>query len=347
MIIPVKLGKDSYDIIIEKGAILKAGELLNLKRKALIVTDSGVPFEYSKAVASQCSCAVTEILPMGEASKSLDNFERLCRIMLENDFSREDCVVAVGGGVVGDIAGFVASCYMRGVDFYNIPTTLLSQVDSSVGGKTAVDLCGIKNIVGTFYQPKGVIIDCDVLKTLDKRQFSCGAAEIIKMAAAFDREFFEMIESCNIRENLEIAIAGSLRIKAKVVEEDEKEKGLRKALNFGHTIGHGLESESSLLHGECVSVGMLPMCSEEAGKRIEQILKREGLVTNMNEAVGRGLTACFDKEKFSDAVAEAVMHDKKAEDGIVTAVKVEKIGKFRFEKMNREQIRAAIWEVLQ
>ena len=346
MIIPVKLGKNSYDIIIQKGSLSKAGEFFDLKRKVLIVTDEGVPIEYSKAVAAQCSYSVTEILPGGESSKSLENFERLCRLMLQNDFSRDDCVVAVGGGVVGDIAGFAASCYMRGIDFYNIPTTLLSQVDSSVGGKTAVDLCGIKNIVGTFYQPKGVIIDWDVLKTLEQRQFACGAAEIIKMAAAFDEEFFEIIEFCNIKDNLEMAIAGSLKIKAKVVEEDEKEKGLRKVLNFGHTIGHGIESASSLLHGECVAIGMLPMCSEEVRKRIEPLLIREGLAVSLAEAVRNGRSSVYDREEQIFAVTEAVMHDKKAGGGVITAVKVDEIGKFRFEKMDREQIGSAILEVL-
>lgn len=347
MIIPVKLGKDSYDIIIEKGGISKAGEFFDLKRKVLIVTDSGVPSEYSKAVEAQCSDSITVILPEGEASKSLNNFEKICHMMLKNNFSREDCVVAVGGGVTGDIAGFAASCYMRGVDFYNIPTTLLSQVDSSVGGKTAVDFCGIKNIVGTFYQPKGVIIDSEVLETLDERQFSCGASEIIKMAAAFDREFFEIIETSCIRDNLEKAIAGALKIKAKVVEEDEKEKDLRKALNFGHTIGHGIESETTLLHGECVAVGMLCMCSPEVRKRIEPVLKREGLATTMAEAVSRGIAEEFDREKLTDVVTEAVMHDKKAEDGIITAVKVDEIGRFRFEKLDKKQISSAIREVLQ
>ena len=166
MIIPVNLGKDSYDIILERGAMSRAGELLTLDRKVLVVTDTGVPAPYADAVCRAARTPVLAVIPEGEDSKTLANFEVLCQKMLDEGFTRKDCVVAVGGGVVGDLAGFAAACYMRGIDFYNIPTTLLSQVDSSVGGKTAVDLGNVKNIVGAFHQPKAVIIDPDVLKTL-------------------------------------------------------------------------------------------------------------------------------------------------------------------------------------
>lgn len=176
MRIPVDLGKDSYDIILLEGALSRASEFADLKRKVLIVTDSGVPSQYYEKVAQLCKEPVIAVIPAGEDSKSMENFEKLCRLMLENGFGRGDCVVAVGGGVSGDLAGFAASCYMRGVDFYNMAYDSPLSVDSSVGGKTAVDLCGIKNIVGAFYQPKAVIIDPLVLKTLDARQFSCGAA---------------------------------------------------------------------------------------------------------------------------------------------------------------------------
>ena len=169
MRIPVDLGKDSYDIILLEGALSRASEFADLKRKVLIVTDSGVPPQYYEEVAQLCKEPVIAVIPAGEDSKSMENFEKLCRLMLENGFGRGDCVVAVGGGVSGDLAGFAASCYMRGVDFYNIPTTLLSQVDSSVGGKTAVDLCGIKNIVGAFYQPKAVIIESSRLENSGRK----------------------------------------------------------------------------------------------------------------------------------------------------------------------------------
>lgn len=325
MQIPVNLGKDSYNIIIQRAALSRVGELLPLDRKALVVTDSGIPAPYAEAVCRAARQAVLVTLPEGEDSKSLANFEMLCRRMLEAGFTRKDCVVAVGGGVAGDIAGFAAACYMRGIDFYNIPTTLLSQVDSSVGGKTAVDLGGLKNIVGAFHQPKAVIIDPDVLGSLSQRQLACGAAEIIKMAMTFDEELFEKIREQGVAADLDSNIAAALRIKVKVVEEDEKETGLRRVLNFGHTLGHGIESVTGLLHGECVALGMLPMCSDELRPVLKDMLLREGLPVTC--------------DADADAVIKASMHDKKAEaDGIET-IRVNEAGTFEFVKASAEDMR--------
>ena len=200
MTIHMNLGEDSYDIIVERGALAKANEYLNLNRRVLVVTDSGVPSEYASAVAAQCKESVICTVESGEGSKSLETFGKLLKAMLDNGFSRKDCVVAVGGGVVGDLSGFVASAYMRGIDFYNIPTTLLSQIDSSIGGKTAINLVGVKNIVGAFYQPKRVIIDPELLKTLSPRQISSGLAEAVKMALTSDKELFDIFESCDMFE---------------------------------------------------------------------------------------------------------------------------------------------------
>lgn len=252
--------------------------------------------------------------------------------MLKEQFTRKDCVVAVGGGVVGDLAGFAASCYMRGIDFYNIPTTLLSQVDSSIGGKTAIDLCGVKNIVGAFYQPKAVLVDPDILATLSEEQFACGAAEIIKMAATFDEELFDFIEKNSIKSQLEEIIARALKIKARVVEEDERESNLRKVLNFGHTLGHGIESVTGLLHGQCVALGMIPMTDISVRKRLLSVLKKENLPTKC--------------DADTDKVIEAVIHDKKAEDNIIVTIQVEKIGSYKLVPMNIEQLKDAYKEVL-
>lgn len=324
MIIPVNLGEKSYKIYLEKGSLNKVGELFDLSRKVLVVTDDGVPAEYVNTVKNACSKAKVVTLPKGEESKNLDNFALLCQTMLEENFTRKDCVVAVGGGVMGDLAGFAASCYMRGIDFYNVPTTLLSQVDSSVGGKTAVDFCGIKNIIGAFHQPKSVLIDTAVLTTLDERQFACGCAEIIKMAATFDADLFQLIKQEKIASNLEQIIGAVVKIKANVVEQDEKEAGLRKVLNFGHTIGHGIESVTPLLHGECVALGMLPMVAPELRASLAKVLEREKLP----------LKCTAD----SEAVIDAAMHDKKSEEDYVLSVVVDKIGTYRFEKKNREEL---------
>ena len=328
MIIPVNLGTDSYDIVLERGCIRRAGELLRLDRKVLVVTDDGVPEAYAKTVADQCGEARIETLPQGEENKNFAGFERLLRAMLDFGMTRKDCVAAVGGGVIGDMAGFAAACYMRGIDFYNIPTTVLSQVDSSIGGKTAIDLDGIKNIVGAFYQPKRVLIDPEVLETLPDRQVANGMAEAVKMAVCFDAEGFALAEGYRIGDRPDRLIENALRIKKRVVEEDVKEQGLRRALNFGHTLGHGIESlhaENGLYHGECVALGMLPMCSDAVRPRLKAVLERLGLPTVCSEDPGR--------------VMAAVIHDKKADHGKIMAVVCEEAGSCRIIPMTPEELR--------
>lgn len=326
MVITINLPEREYDITVKRGALSEASKLFNLNRKVLIVTDSGVPDEYSEIVAKQCKTPVKAVFDCGEESKNLETFTMLLETMSLNSFTRNDCVVAVGGGVVGDISGFAAACYMRGIDFYNIPTTLLSQVDSSIGGKTAIDFMGYKNIVGAFYQPKGVIIDADVLDTLPERQFSSGLAEAIKMAATSDEALFEMIETENAKEHIEEIIIGALNIKKYVVEQDEREAGLRKVLNFGHTVAHAIESVNgfSLFHGECVGIGMLYMCSKSVKERLEKVLKINGLPL-----------AC---DCSAEALAEALTHDKKATDKGVFVVYVDKIGQFEFIELTFDKL---------
>ena len=211
MIIPVKTNTGEYNIFLERGSLEKASEYLNLNRKVLIVTDDGVPKAYSQTVAKQCKIPYIVTLKQGEASKNFENYKLLLGKMVEYGFTRTDCVVAVGGGVVGDLSGFVASSFMRGVDFYNIPTTVLSQVDSSIGGKVAIDFEGYKNIVGAFYPPKAVIIDANTLETLNKRQISNGLCESVKMAVTSDAELFEIFERDTI--DIDLIIEKSLKIK--------------------------------------------------------------------------------------------------------------------------------------
>ena len=186
--IRMELGKNSYNIELERGNLNRASELLNLDRKVLIITDEGVPIKYAEKIAGQSKEAYIKVVPQGEGSKSLQTAEEILTDMLKYQFSRKDCVVSVGGGVVGDLGGFVASLYMRGIDFYNVPTTVLSQIDSSIGGKTAVNLAGIKNVIGAFYLPKEVLIDPDTLDTLPERQIVNGLFEAIKMGATNDKE---------------------------------------------------------------------------------------------------------------------------------------------------------------
>ena len=331
MILKLDLGEQSYDIVIERGAISKISSLVPLERKALILTDDGVPAEYSESVAAQCKEAYIVTLPHGEASKSFENYKSLLSYLIEKSFTRTDCMIAVGGGVVGDLCGFVASSYMRGIDFYNVPTTLLSQVDSSIGGKVAIDFDGIKNIVGAFYQPKKVIIDPETLKSPDKRQLYAGLAESIKMSLTSDKELFKIIEeSTDIVSDIDTVIVRSLMIKKDVVEKDPKEKGLRRVLNFGHTIGHAIESieNGRLLHGECVALGMVPMCADGVREKLIPVLKKYDLPVSIK----------LDR----DRATELVTHDKKAHGKDVSAVYVSKIGEFKIIEMKPDEIKELI-----
>lgn len=335
MIIPVKTTTGGYNITLERGAHTFADKYFKLDRKVLIVTDDGVPAEYAKTVAASCRTPFIITLPQGEKTKSLDSYKYLLSEMVKNDFTRSDCVVAVGGGVVGDLAGFVAASYMRGVDFYNIPTTVLSQVDSSIGGKVAVDFDGYKNIVGAFYPPKAVIIDPDMLKTLPDRQISNGLAESVKMSLTSDKELFALFESGDIINNIDKIIEGSLKIKRFVVEQDEKEGGLRKILNFGHTLAHAIESENAmekLYHGECVALGMIPMCSEEVRCRLIKVLEKLNLPTKT--------------ETDAEAIISAMKHDKKMSGDKITVIFVPEIGQYEMREMPfsdfEEQIRSAL-----
>ena len=322
MILPVKTSSGGYNIYLERGAILKAGEYFNLDRRVLVVTDSGVPSQYSETVAKQCKTPFIVTVPEGETSKCFDEYKSLLSALVDNGFTRSDCVVAVGGGVVGDMAGFAAASYMRGICFYNIPTTVLSQVDSSVGGKVAIDFGGYKNIVGAFYPPSGVIIDPDTLKTLPARQISNGLAEALKMALTSDPELFEIFEKGNEVKEIDTVIERSLKIKRSVVEQDEKEGGLRKILNFGHTLAHAIESQNgmqNLYHGECVALGMLPMCSEKVRKRLVPVLE------SLNLPVSTDIDA--------KAVIDAVRHDKKMSGDKITVIYVPEIGSYEMKKM--------------
>ena len=325
MTIHVDLGSGGYNIIIERGALQKASQFFKLNRKVLIVTDDGVPTQYAETVLPQCAEGAVVTVKSGEASKSISVYEALLKRMLHEGFTRKDCVVAVGGGVVGDLAGFTAASYMRGIDFYNIPTTVLSQVDSSVGGKTALNLCGVKNVIGAFYQPKCVLIDPDLLKTLPRRQISNGLAEALKMSLTNDADLFSVFEKEDPYSALDTIIQKSVMIKKSVVEQDEKEKDLRRVLNFGHTIGHAIESEEELhglYHGECVALGMVPMCAPEVRERLVAVLQKLNLPYQLH----------FDVQK----AMQALLHDKKLASESIRAIRVSAPGEYCFTSIHPE-----------
>lgn len=317
MNLTVNLETKQYDIIIKRGSINEISNYVDLNRKVLIISDDGVPKQYVDKVLSQCPNGFLHIVKQGEEAKSFKVYKELCEVLLKHNFSRKDLIIGVGGGVIGDLSGFVAASYMRGIAFVNIPTTTLSQIDSSIGGKVAINLNSVKNVIGAFYHPDAVIIDSDTLKTLSIRHFNNGLVEAIKAGLIYDEELFLLFENENIYENIDEIIYRSLLVKKDVVQKDEKEQNLRKILNFGHTIGHGVETLyglSGLYHGECVAIGMLPMIEDES-------LRQRTI--NIYEKLSLKGTVSYDKDKILGVICK----DKKAYGDKITIVKVESLGK--------------------
>ena len=320
----------SYGITIGKDILSDAGTLFNLNRKVLIVTDEGVPAQYPGAILSCCRDGSVFTMGQGEGSKTMATVEAILSEMLRLGFTRSDAVVAVGGGVVGDVAGFAAACYQRGIEWYNVPTTLLSQVDSSVGGKTGVNLLGTKNIAGAFHQPSGVLVDTSVLDTLPPRLFAEGMAEMIKMAATSDAELFSLLEITPPCSDMAGFIARALGIKIRVVQADPLEKGERAVLNFGHTIGHAIEAAGAgkYYHGEAVAMGMLYFCQGDVKERLQALLQRYNLPVR---------TDISPQTIYSYAVRDK----KKTASGYKT-VWVGPIGTYTFRYIDSEALRAII-----
>lgn len=319
-----------YDILIERGILDSCDTyivpLLKGKR-VLIVTDSNVSKLYLNKVKNMLLkrglFVSTHVFEAGEQSKHLGTVAEIFDTLSKNEFTRKDTIIALGGGVCGDISGFAAATYMRGIDFIQIPTTLLSQVDSSVGGKTGVDTKYGKNLVGAFYQPRLVLIDPDTLNTLSEHYFADGMGEVVKYGCIYSKELFEFLEKNNIKENLEEIILECLKIKADVVSKDEKESGLRMILNFGHTAGHAIEklSNYTLSHGECVAKGMMliTLASEKQGlteqgtvAKIIRLCKKCALNTDINYSI--------------HDIADKAKNDKKGADSKINVVLIDKIG---------------------
>ena len=286
----------NYDILIDKGIIDNCGELIRNvkpKGKCAVITDDNVDKFYGERVMRSLRSAGIEtakfVFPHGEASKNHSTLLDIYGFLAENGFTRSDYIAALGGGVVGDTAGYAAATYMRGIDFVQIPTTVVSQADSSVGGKTAVNIKAGKNLVGLFHQPRLVIADTDTLSTLTPEFFSDGMAEVIKHGMIKSAELFELLSTQDIKANLVDIMKRNVTIKGQVVENDEREKGERMLLNFGHTLGHALEKYydfTGLTHGCAVAVGMSTfthiaerngMCKAGVADRLDALLTKCGL----------------------------------------------------------------------
>lgn len=273
MVVNVKTSTGSYDIVIKKGVLSNlANKIKDIVKdgKVFLVTDQNVDAIYGQKIKSILNNCFYHVLPAGEHTKSHQYLMELYSEFLKAGITREDTIIAFGGGVIGDLVGYASATYLRGVKYIGIPTTLLSQVDSSVGGKVAVNLPQGKNLIGCFYPPSKVIIDPMVLETLPKRVFADGMAEVIKYGAIKDKELFNLLLKESINDNLEQVIKTCVEIKKELVEQDEFDKGNRMLLNFGHTYGHAVEcyyNYDKFTHGEAVAIGMLHITkkTEEMG----------------------------------------------------------------------------------
>ncbi|OLS02354.1 3-dehydroquinate synthase [Tissierella creatinophila] len=341
----IDLDKKSYFIHIEKSILNSISDYIGNADKWMIITDKNVDCLYGEKVLGGLKGKEIHkfIIEPGERSKTFSTVEKILNRMIEKGLTRKSKIIALGGGVVGDIAGFCASIYMRGISFIQIPTTLLAQVDSSVGGKTGVNMILGKNMVGSFYQPEAVIIDTDTLNTLPKKELISGMGEIVKYGVIWDYDFLNLIEE-NLENilNLEEVIMKKIikkccEIKAEVVSKDERELGIRKILNFGHTIGHALESTTAYkryTHGEAVLIGMYyealmakgyGYIEDEYFKEIENIIKSLGV--------------SLDIEEFSnDSLIESMMKDKKNKDGKISFILPKKKGVVKEVLLNRGEI---------
>jgi 3-dehydroquinate synthase len=342
-IIPVTGGRFApYDVVVGRGLLAEAGGLIApfARGRTAIVTDDTVAALHGEALRISLATAGVKAdvvaVPPGEGSKSFAELERLMDRLLALGLDRKDVIVALGGGVVGDLAGLAAALYMRGIDFVQVPTTLLAQVDSSVGGKTAIDTPRGKNLVGAFHQPRLVLADIDVLATLPERQVRSGWAEVLKHGLICDADFFDWLAgegSDGARGDpaaLERAVVRSVEIKSTIVGEDEKEAGRRALLNLGHTFGHAIEAElgfeeEALAHGEAVALGCCMafrysarqgLCPAPDARRVEAVVESAGLPTRLGQA------GTFSAE----ALLARMAGDKKAEAGGLTLILARAVG---------------------
>lgn len=332
MEIEVHTRQRNYPIILEHGVLARAKEVIGECGQPVLISDTGVPEKWRNLLQQQYPQSPMIVVPHGEESKSIAQWAAILSRMLEENVSRKDVVIALGGGVVGDLAGFCAASYKRGIHWVNIPTTMLSIVDSSIGGKTAVDLDGIKNCVGAFWQPSMVLADPEVLSSLSPRLLSEGMAEAVKMGMTHDPGLFALFEHDDYMDHLDEIIYRSLEVKRKVVEHDEEENDERMLLNFGHTYGHAYESYYEMnryLHGECVGMGMMTILKNPKLKqRLSAVLTRLNLPQSCDA----------DREE----ICQLVQNDKKADHDTITIVQVDELGKGHLEKWNQEEIREGI-----
>jgi 3-dehydroquinate synthase len=345
--IKVELGKDSYTIAVERGLWDTLGQRIrqvSQADKAAILTDASVDALYGAGLEEKLRAAGFDVrrlvMPPGEDHKNLETFTRMVRECADFGMTRKDLVISLGGGVPGDLGGYVAASYLRGVAFIQIPTTLLSQIDSSVGGKVAVDLPEGKNLVGAFYQPKAVFIDPDLLQSLPPRYLHDGFAEVVKCAAFGDKDLFARLETlesdADILREAPLLISRCIRIKVKVVEEDVRDTGARMVLNFGHTIGHAVERfyhYEKYTHGEGVAIGMIRLT-----RRTEALgLTQPGTADRIARLLSRHGIPVDDPIATKDVIAGMAM-DKKKRGNRITLVIVPALGSSLLKNISMDEL---------
>ena len=326
--------KDTYPVYIEKGSINEIKKYISFSHKNLLLTDDLVPTEYvQKILAATDNVCVCTCLS-GEVSKSFATYQSILQVLFDNEFDKDDLLIALGGGVIGDLGGFVASTYKRGMRFINVPTTSLAMVDSSICGKNGINFLDIKNSIGSFYNPEMVIIDVDVLKTLPQRHLVNGLIEAIKCGLIGDKDLFNLFKKLNggdydsLKLHLEEIIIRSLNVKKKVVEADLYDTNERRILNFGHTYGHAIEALNinDILHGEAVALGMLYVLNDDLKEELIEILSKLGFKVDFT---------LLENEKIHNKI----IHDKKIKNGKINLVKVDNVGKAYIEEVDIEKIK--------
>lgn len=321
--INVKSKQKNYNIIIKDNLLHNLSDYLDVNKFYIVISDDNIPANYIGLVLKVCPNSLYIPFPEGEKSKSFEQYERIISVLQDNNITRDACIIALGGGVTGDLSGFIASTYLRGIDFIQIPTSLLAQIDSSVGGKVAINTNKSKNSVGSFYPPSLVLIDPLTLNTLSERHFNNGMAEMIKYGMIYSKDFFNKILLENVKDNLEDFIYESLLIKKHFVENDEFDKGLRQILNFGHTYGHAYEAFYNFdkyFHGESISLGMLDVCKDNIVKEeLLKILKKYKLP--IKDPVRKKSLLPF------------IKNDKKQTKEYLNLIVVEEIGNAKIEKV--------------
>ena len=345
----VNLPEHPYDIIIKKESLLEVGRWvaqLWRRQKVVLVTDDNVEPLYGREVASQLRSEGFEVFtftfPAGEASKNLSTVEKLWEFCAQQGLTRSDGVIALGGGVVGDLAAFAASTYMRGIHFLQIPTSLTAQVDSSIGGKTGINSNYAKNMMGTFAQPDGVLIDPEVLKTLEKRDFREGIGEIVKCALIADKQLWirlnEIKDADELLQEAEYFIRAACDVKRKLVVEDQFDQGTRLYLNFGHTIGHAVEAYAGygqVMHGEAVAIGMVQISKVAESKG----LMPKGLVTQIKAVLQKFQLPQTYEPWDEAALFEILSHDKKARGKMIKIVLVPEIGQAKIHEISLQEMK--------